>query len=215
MTAAESDNTTDPRPETEAEAAPEAQTPERTFVPAPRQRVFMIRTNTERAMSFLWRVVWVALCRWTPARLWGWRRFVIRIFRGQVAGTALVSSSTRIEFPWNLRIGEHSCIMHNVIITCMGKVVVGDHCLISQYSHLCAGTHEYRDKHMPIERSPIRIGDNTWIAADVFVGPNVTVGSNVIVGARSSVFGDLPDDIVAVGEPARKIKDSPRVARPA
>lgn len=189
--------------------------PERTFVPAPRQRIFMIRTNTERAMSFLWRVVWVLLCRWTPMRLWGWRRFVIRLFRGEIAGTALISNSTRIEFPWNLRIGEHTCIMHDVIITCMGKIDIGAHCLISQYSHICAGTHEYRDKHMPIERSPIRIGDNTWIAADVFVGPNVTIGSNVIVGARSSVFGDLPDDIVAVGEPARKIKDSPRVAKPA
>jgi putative colanic acid biosynthesis acetyltransferase WcaF len=198
-----------------AEAQAAAGEPDRTYMPPLRQRVFMRRSNTERAMSFLWRVVWVSLCRWTPTWMHAWRRSVIRCFRGEVASTAHLAPSTRIEFPWNLRIGEHTRIMHNVIITCMGTVDIGEHCLISQYAHICAGTHEYRDSHMPIERAPIAIGDNVWIAADVFVGPNVTIGDNVIIGARSSVFGDLPANIIAVGEPARKIKDNPATAHPA
>lgn len=198
-----------------AEAAAAEGKPDRTYMPPLRHRVFMNRSNTERAMSFLWRVVWSLLCRWTPDFLWGWRRFIIRLFRGKVASTTLISSSARIEFPWNLRIGSHTRIMHGVIITCMGIVEIGEHCLISQYSHICAGTHEYRDSHMPIERAPVRIGNDVWIASDVFVGPNVTIGDNVIVGARSSVFGDMPSNIIAVGEPARKIKDNPRIAHPA
>lgn len=198
-----------------AEAAAAQGIPDRTYVPVPRQRIFMVRSNPERAMSFLWRVVWVVLCRWTPSWMWRWRSAVIRLFRGRIARSAVIASSTRIEFPWNLRIGEHTRIMHSVIITCMGTVQIGEHCLISQYSHICAGTHDYRDSHMPIDRAPIRIGDNVWIAADVFVGPNVTIGNNVIIGARSSVFGDLPDNIVAVGEPARKIKDNIAIGRPA
>jgi putative colanic acid biosynthesis acetyltransferase WcaF len=45
-----------------------------------------------------------------------------------------------------------------------------------------------------------------WVAADAFVGPGVTIGSRSVLGARSSAFGDLPADVVAVGNPAKVIK---------
>ena len=56
----------------------------------------------------------------------------------------------------------------------------------------------------------ITIGPRAWIAADVFVGPGVTIGEGTVVGARASVFKDLPEWTVCVGNPAAPIRDLPR-----
>ena len=50
---------------------------------------------------------------------------------------------------------------------------------------------------------PIEIGDQCWIAADVFIAPGVTIGAGAVVGARSSVFSDIEAGALAFGSPAR------------
>ena len=80
---------------------------------------------------------------------------------------------------------------------------------MSQYAHLCAGTHDYTSTDYPLLKLPITVGSDCWIAADVFVGPNVVVGDRTVIGARSTVTSDIPADVVAVGAPAKAIK--PRV----
>ena len=62
---------------------------------------------------------------------------------------------------------------------------------------------------MPLVTQPIVIGENAWLAADVFVGPGVTIGELAVVGARSVVVNDLPARKICVGQPCRPIKDRP------
>lgn len=67
----------------------------------------------------------------------------------------------------------------------------------------------------PVERSPrptggetanpITIGDNVWLGGGVIVCPGVTIGHNTVVGAGAVVSGDLPANVVAVGNPARVV----------
>lgn len=94
-----------------------------------------------------------------------------------------------------------------MILYCLGAIVLGDRVTVSQYSHLCAGTHDHTVAEMPLLRLPIAVGDDAWVAADVFVGPGVTIGAGTVVGARSNVFSDLPAWKVCVGSPARPVKD--------
>jgi putative colanic acid biosynthesis acetyltransferase WcaF len=94
-------------------------------------------------------------------------------------------------------------VAHKVIINCMGRVRIGAGTLISQYAHLCAGTHDYRRRDMRIVSCPITIGSGVWIAADAFVGPDVTIGDRSLLAARSSAFSDLPAGQVCLGEPAK------------
>jgi acetyltransferase-like isoleucine patch superfamily enzyme len=56
-------------------------------------------------------------------------------------------------------------------------------------------------------RAPIHIGDNVLIGWGSIVLPGVTIGSNVVIGAGSVVSKNIPDNSVAVGNPARVIKD--------
>ena len=53
---------------------------------------------------------------------------------------------------------------------------------------------------------PIIIGDNCWIGADVTILPGVTIGSNTIIGAKSVVTKDIPDHVIAVGNPCRVMR---------
>ena len=65
----------------------------------------------------------------------------------------------------------------------------------------------------PIERNadieyadPIKVGNNVWIGGNVVVLPGVTIGNNVVIGAGSVVTKNIPDNVVAVGNPCRVIK---------
>ena len=56
--------------------------------------------------------------------------------------------------------------------------------------------------------APIRIGRNCWLGAGVVVVPGVTIGDNVVVGAGSVVTRDLPDNVVAVGNPCKILREA-------
>lgn len=53
---------------------------------------------------------------------------------------------------------------------------------------------------------PITIGDNCWIGADVTILSGVTIGSNTVIGAKSVVTKDIPDHVIAVGNPCRVMR---------
>lgn len=168
-----------------------------------KQRQFLTLTRSEKFKAFAWSIVRFTFYRWSPPPLNSWRRFLLRLFGCKIHSSVIIAPSTRIEFPWNLSIAQDVVIAHCVIINCMGKIKIDKGTLISQYAHLCAGTHDYTKRDMKILRSPINIGKNVWIAADAFVGPNVTIADGTLLAARSSAFHDLPAGQVCIGEPAQ------------
>ena len=54
---------------------------------------------------------------------------------------------------------------------------------------------------------PVRIGKNCWIGAGAVILPGVTIGDNVVIGAGSVVTKDIPDNVVAVGNPCRVLRE--------
>ena len=64
---------------------------------------------------------------------------------------------------------------------------------------------DQRDQGLEIAL-PIRIGSHVWMGANVTVLPGVTVGNNVVIGAGSVVTGDLPDNVIAVGNLCRVLR---------
>ncbi len=174
-----------------------------TEVPQPKQRPVFHQTFAERTMGFWWSIARTVLFRWSPPPLNRGRLLLLRLFGATVHGSASISPSVRIDYPWNLVVGRDVFVAHNVILNCMGRVEIGPGTRISQYAHLCAGTHAYERRDMKIVRRAITIGRGVWIAADAFVGPGVSIGDNCLLAARSSAFGDLPADTVCKGEPAK------------
>ncbi len=164
-------------------------------------------TMREKAMRLLWNYFGQTLMRLTFHSWYGPRASLLRFFGARIGPDCRVRSTVKIEQPWNLTIGRNSSIGDYSIIYCLGKVVIGNNVSLSQYVHLCAGTHDYTRTDLPLLRPPITIGDEVWLAADVFVGPDVTIGRGSVVGARASVLKSLPEWKVCAGTPARPIKD--------
>jgi putative colanic acid biosynthesis acetyltransferase WcaF len=163
-------------------------------------------TLMDNVKRVLWMFVHLFLFRPSFHNWYGWRRFLLRLLGAKVGAGVRIRPSAWIEMPWNLDIGDRSIVGDHAILYCLGKVTIGRDVVISQYAHLCAGTHDYTSRRFPLLRLPITIGDSAWIAADAFVGPNVTVGNRAVVGARASAFKDVPPDTVVGGSPARYIK---------
>jgi len=112
-------------------------------------------------------------------------------------------------FPWKLSLAPRSMVGPHVRLYNLATITLRRGANISQYCHLCAGTHDYLRWSMPLVARPIVIGENVWLAADVFVGPGVTVGELAVVGAHSVVVRDLPPRTICVGNPCRPAKDRP------
>ena len=154
----------------------------------------------------LWGIVYILLFRPSPRPMFAWRRFLLRIFGAQLAKDTYVNNTTRIWAPWNLTMDRFSSLAHDVNCYCVAPIKIGTHVTVSQYSYLCAATHDFEDPHFPLRSEPIELGDHCWIAADVFLAPGTTVGQGAVVGARSSVFSDIPPWVVATGNPARPLR---------
>jgi putative colanic acid biosynthesis acetyltransferase WcaF len=105
-----------------------------------------------------------------------------------------------------VKIGDYSWIGDDVVLYSLGDIIIGKNTVISQKSYICTGTHSYSKIDFPILAKQIVIGDECWLATDVFVSPGVTINKGVVVGARSTVIKDLDSNSVYVGSPARFIK---------
>lgn len=168
-----------------------------------------LATNVRRAG---WWVVQATVFRWSLHNAYRWRRWLLKSFGAAIAPTARVRPSVRIECPWNLTIGANSVVGDRANLYALGKITLGERVTVSQQSHLCAGSHDFRQPDFPLLRPPIRLEDDSWIAADAFVGPGVTIGEGAILGARGCAFKSLPGWTVYGGNPAQQIGERPQPA---
>jgi putative colanic acid biosynthesis acetyltransferase WcaF len=153
-----------------------------------------------------WRIAWALLYRPTPRGLHAWRRTLLRLFGARIGRGVHPYPTARIWAPWNLEMGDGSCLGEHVECYCVGRVTIGAHSTVSQFSHLCAATRSFEVPGMPLIIAPITVGAHVWITTDVFVGPGVKIGDGAVIGARSSVFSDIDEWMVAYGSPARPIR---------
>ena len=166
---------------------------------------------TESKPHHLKRVCWYivnhTLFRWlvgTPLR-YG-RNLLLRLFGARIPLKSLIYPSCDIWAPWNLEVGEYSCVGPNTQLYNKAPIVIGDNVVISQGAYLCTASHDITDPHHALITASIAVCDWAWVAADAFVGMGVTIGEGAVVGARGCVFKDVEPWTVVGGNPAKMIK---------
>jgi len=105
-------------------------------------------------------------------------------------------------------IGEGTWIGPFCLIDGSGGLVIGRSCDLAGGVHIYTHSTARRcvtDRKVALERSPVRIGDHTFIGANAVILMGVTIGDHCIIGAGSVVSTDLPDHSVTVGVPARVV----------
>ena len=88
-----------------------------------------------------------------------------------------------------------------------GGIYIGDGALIGHNTVLATLNHGLlpEERHDLIPK-PINIGKNVWIGSNSTILPGVTIGDNAVIGAGSVVTKDIPENMMAVGSPAKVIR---------
>lgn len=108
-----------------------------------------------------------------------------------------------------ITIGRNVFVNYNCTMLDGGRITIGDNVLIGPNCQLYTPQHptDHVMRRKQVETAyPVTIGDDTWLGGGVIVLPGVTIGKRCIIGAGSVVTKDIPDDCVAVGNPAKVIK---------
>lgn len=154
----------------------------------------------------LWWLVQATAFRWSPQFAYGFRRWLLRRFGASVGRDVLIRPTVSITYPWKVSIGDHSWVGDHVVLYTLGEIEIGANAVVSQFSYLCTGAHDYTRSDFPIFATKIVIEQEAWIAAGVFIAPGVTIGRGAVIGARSSVFEDMPAEMVCSGCPCKPVK---------
>lgn len=122
-----------------------------------------------------------------------------------------------IELPFHANWGGHhvhfgSGIYANSNLTLVddGHIYIGDKAMFGPNVMIATASHpinpELRDRGLQFNKD-VYVGENTWIGAGVIIVPGVRIGSNTVIGAGSIVTKDIPDNVIAVGNPCRVLRN--------
>lgn len=161
-----------------------------------------------------------------------WVRLLLNPFKHKRGKGSIIRYNSRMDvFPFNeFELGARSVIedfvtinngVGNVFIgndtmigigsVVIGPVTIGDHVMLAQHIVISGLNHGYEDVNVPPSkqkeiRKQIIVSDGVWIGANSVITAGVVIGKHSVIGAGSVVTKDIPDFCVAVGNPAKVIK---------
>ena len=113
------------------------------------------------------------------------------------------------DYGFNIHVGKNFYCNFNCTFLDVAPITIGDNVWIGSNVSLYTAGHpihpETRNTQIEYGR-PITIGDNVWIGGNVVINPGVSIGSNTVIGSGSVVTKDIPDWVVAAGNPCRVIR---------
>lgn len=129
---------------------------------------------------------------------------------GTLGDDAYVKPPLFVDYGENIHIGARSFVNYNLTALDVAEIRIGEDCQIGPNVQLLTPTHpiEPQPRRDKLEAAaPITIGDNVWLGGGVIVCPGVTIGDNSVVSAGAVVTRDIPANVVAVGNPARAVRE--------
>ena len=134
---------------------------------------------------------------------------LMRKLLGKTKGSFQIVAPFWCDYGYNIEIGENFFANHNTVILDGAKVIFGDNVFIAPNCGFYTAGHpidaERRNQGLEFAY-PISVGNDVWIGAGVQVLPGVTIGNDVVIGSGSVVVKDIPDHVVAVGNPCRPLR---------
>lgn len=134
------------------------------------------------------------------------REAIIRKILHRVGKNVRVEQNIFISFGYNIEAGDNLFINHDCVFLDPGKITLGDNVYIGPQCGFYTAHHNIHPdwRNAGYEYAfPITIGSNVWIGGGSVFMPGVSVGSNVVIGGGSVVCRDIPDNVVAFGNPCR------------
>lgn len=139
------------------------------------------------------------------------RLSILKGLLGQIGDDeVIINQPFYCDYGKQISVGRRFFANFNLTVLDEAQVTIGDDCFIGPNVSIYTACHSTD----PVERNtrrewaePVTIGDNVWIGGSVTILPGVSIGNNVTIGAGSVVAKDIPDNVVAVGNPCKVIKN--------
>src|SRR5690349_2929949 len=138
----------------------------------------------------------------------GRERIIGQLF-GAVGANFWLEPPFYCEYGRNITFGSSVFLNFNCVILDSARVEIGDNAWIGPNVQIYTDAHPLNAaarRSVPGFARAIRIGNDVWLGGSVILCPGVTIGSSTVVGAGSVVTRDLPDGVLAVGNPCRVIR---------
>ena len=133
---------------------------------------------------------------------------IVKELLGKSEG-AFINPPFYCDYGSHIEAGKNFFANYNCTIIDVAKVTIGDNCQMAPNVAIYTAGHPLH----PVSRNSmyeygisVSIGDNVWIGGNTVILPGVHIGSNTVIGAGSVVTKDIPDWVVAAGNPCRVIK---------
>ena len=153
-----------------------------------------------------WSIVWMLLVRPTQKGFFDWWRvFWLRVFGATIGRHSYVAGSCRVWAPWNLVMGNNSCLSERVNCYNVAEVRIGDNDVVSQEAFLCTASHDISSSIMELTTSPIVIENNAWVTARAILMPGIVVREGAVVAAGAVVTCSVEPWSINGGVPAKQI----------
>ncbi len=135
---------------------------------------------------------------------------LLRELLGGIGEGVVIRPTFRCDYGAHITIGAGTFVNYDCVMLDVAPITIGASCQIATCVQLLTATH-------PVDPGPRRagwesgapivLGDNVWLGGGVIVCPGVTIGNDTVVGAGAVVTRDLPPGVVAVGNPARVLRE--------
>ena len=145
-----------------------------------------------------------------PPERWDERPALLRALLGRCGEVCHIAEPFHCDYGSNIFVGENFFANYGLTVLDVARVTIGDNAQIAPNVGIYTAGHPVH----PDTRNTgyeygidVTIGDNVWIGGNAVILPGVRIGNNVVIGAGSVVTKDLPDDVIAAGNPCRVIRE--------
>lgn len=139
----------------------------------------------------------------------GYRKELLKELFEKTGENLYIEPPFRCDYGCNIAIGNNFYANYDCIIVDVCKVIIGENVMFGPRVGIYTAGHpidaDIRNTGLEFGK-PVTIGDNVWVGGSTVINPGVKIGNNVVIGSGSVVTKDIPDNVVAVGNPCRILR---------
>lgn len=145
-----------------------------------------------------------------PPQRWGEQRGLLEQILGSIGENTVVLPPLRCDYGKHISVGRDVFINYNLTVLDVCAVDIGDRTLIGPNVSIYAAGHPIAPEDRATQweyGAPVHIGKDVWLGGSCVILAGVTIGDGAVVGAGSVVTRDIPPNTIAVGNPARVVRE--------